>query len=158
MIQRRPRRFWLVTGLLLSGTLALTGFFVGSPLGQVVWLDIIDLPKPPPLLLVVLFGPPLLVLAFGILAQLSLEVGGPASSTIELDRLLQQKQQGTFLQRSQRIRESARRVRHFTLGGERSVQAGGVPLTFPGEVLGQLVERKRRGDLAPRSLPALHPE
>jgi hypothetical protein len=158
MIQRQPSRFWLFTGLLLSGTLAVTGFFVGSPLGQVVWLDIIDPPKPPVLLQVVLFGPPLLLLLIGVVAHLTLELGEPSSSTIELDRLLQQKQQGTFLQRSQRIRESARRVGHFTLGMDRSVPAGVVLPSFSGEVLEQLVERKRRGEWAPRSLPSLHPE
>jgi hypothetical protein len=128
------------------------------PLGRVVWLDITDPPNPPPLLMVLLFGPPLLLLAIGLVAHLTLEAGGPESSTIELDRLLQQKQQGTFLQRSQRIRESVRRGRHFNPGRERSVQAGAVPLTFPGEVLGPLVERKRRGDWAPRRLPSFHPE
>jgi hypothetical protein len=158
MIQRRPRRFWLFTGLLLSGTLALTGFFVGSPLGQVVWLDIIDPPKPPVLLQVILFGPPILLLLFGVLAQLNLEADGPAPSTTVWDRLLREKQQGTFLQRSQRIRESASRVRRFGLRIERPGQAGVVRPSFSGEVLGQLVEHKRRGEWAPRGLPSLHPE
>jgi hypothetical protein len=154
----RTCSLWLYAALLLGGTLALTAVCIVVPVARVVWLDITDPPNPPPLLLVLLFGPPLLLLAIGLLANLTLEVGGPESPTIELDRLLQQKQQGTFLQRSERIRESARRGRHFTPGWEHSFPAGGVPLTFPGEVLGQLVERKRRGDWAPRSLPSHHPE
>jgi hypothetical protein len=153
MDQSRTSRFWLFTAVLLSGTVAVSGFLVGSPLRRFVWLNITDPSDPPFLFLAFLFGLPLFLLAFGILARLSKDAGERVLSTREWERLLREKQQGAFLQRSSHIRDSARRVRRWALADDRSGQVRVVSPSFSAEVLSQLVERKRRGDWTPHGLP-----
>jgi hypothetical protein len=158
MNKSRSSRFGLFTAVLLSGTLAVGGFLVGSPLRGFVWLDILDPPKPPLLVLGFLLAPPLFLIALGVWARLSVEAGDRVLATADWELLLREKQQGLFLHRSSQIRDSARRVRRWALAVDRAGPAAVVPPSFSGEVLGQLVERKRRGEWSPVGVASSQPE
>jgi hypothetical protein len=141
----RSRLHWFLSlgGLLLLA--ALLTIFMGvvsaPPLSGSLFHFWEDAAEP----LHVLLAPPLILLALVLLARFCRDSGPQLLSKGELDWLIQRKQQGALLHRSQRIRESAARVSRCSPSTSRTARAGRAPLTAPEEVLDRLVQLKRHG-------------
>src|SRR5205823_12996085 len=110
----RSRSLWLLLSLAVLVILASTFRALSS---SVLLFDLWEAVAKPLLAQLLL---PLLVLA-GVLVVLFCKDSGPyALSKGELEILIRRKQQGALLHRSQRIRESAAKIRYCAQGASRS--------------------------------------
>lgn len=131
---RLSRRLWQVATLLMTAGLLASLAWLVAP----IWQEFDD-----PVTVVVGFVlGPLLVLLIPLIAFGSLDLGEMRQAKGELERLLEQKQEGSLAQRARRVPDRSARVPH----------ADSAPQAQDGADVGldRLVRLKRQGDLASR--------
>src|SRR6266852_5763047 len=136
----RSRLFWLLlSGGLLLLAAVLTIVAVSAPRLSANLFPLWENAAEP---LLVLLGPPLILLAVVLVALFGQDSGPHSLSKGDLDLLIRRKHQGALLQRSRRIRESAARVGRCFPRASQSARVKLAPLGAPENILDRLVQLK----------------